>query len=133
MRLSKTSRLPLSVCAYFLFLSVVVLGGLFGTHAVLSATPPPGFLQADKPSKINEIETQPPLPAVVIKPQRQPMAVSTKSWTPSISRGFVEAPPAKEVTKLESKSKYKSRRASRKLSKEAKDAYASGRTWKSKF
>jgi hypothetical protein len=130
MRLGQTSSLLVSVLAYFVFLAVVVCGGVLGAHALLSASPPPGFLLADEPERRSEPENPPPLPAVVLKPS-QPVAAPSKSWTSSIGRAYAEpAPISKHVTERPS-SKRKSRRASRKPSHEARDAYASGRAWRS--
>jgi hypothetical protein len=130
MRLRKTSSLLVSVVAYFVFLGAVVWGGVLGAHALLSASPPPSFLLADEPEKSSEPESRAPLPAVVLKPS-QPVAPPSKTWTSSIHRAYAgPAPTPKHVSERPS-SKRKSRRASRKLSQEARDAHASGRVWRS--
>src|SRR5688572_26814216 len=128
MRLGDPSRLFLSVCAYVASLGVIVFGGALAAHALLSAAPVPGFLEAQEPATI-EPAPRPQLPAVQIKPYK-PVATSSKSWTPSVRHGYVvRTPKATEVGEKPSKTKQKSRRASRKLSKQASDAYASGRSW----
>jgi hypothetical protein len=130
MRLGKTLSLLVSVMAYFVFLGTVVWGGMIGAHALLSASPPPGFLLADEPERHSEPESRTPLPAVVLKPS-QPVAVPSKTWTSSIHRAYAGPAPAPKHVSERPSSKRKSRRAGRKLGQEARDAYASGRAWRS--
>ena len=129
MRLGKTSGLLISVLAYFVFLSLVVWGGMLGAHALLSASPPPGFLLADEPDRRSAPESRAPLPAVVFK-LSQPVAAPSKTWTSSIRGAYAASPPVSKHVAERPSSKRKSR-ASRKLSHEARDAYASGRAWRS--
>ena len=127
MRLSNITRLTLSVVAYFALVGVVCVGGPVAVHKLFSAAPLPGFL-----APTNAVEV-PVAPVHVEFKEYKPPPIQSRGWTPSLARGFVTKPiPPKQISQAKSElkersSKSKKRHARRNLSKEAKDAYASGR------
>ena len=132
MRMNSRSRLLINVCGYFGALAIVIVGGVYGAHALLSTVPQPTFLVpeyllAGDFSQDNRAQAE-PAPDVQVVPYRPPPALQS-TWKSSIARAYVAAPPqksveTKEIRKAPKKAK-SSNRKGRKQNREAMDAFAS--------
>jgi hypothetical protein len=133
MRVRNAPRFLLSVAGYFVFIGIVVGGGILGAQALLRTVPQPEFLQRET-AGVKAI--RPPHEAVVeLKPYRPREVSSRVTWRTSIGRPYI-APVAptkssagREVRKA-SKAKSTPQSTARKVTGEAADAYAWTPSWR---
>lgn len=133
MRLNNSSRVLLSVVAYFALLGIVAGGGALGAQALLSTVPQPGFMLPEKASPSSIVKQDRPTVAVVrMKPYR-PDLPPQSGWKTSIYRAHAErikAPAMKDVSHQSPSKKTKVKRHVRKRGSEAMDAHASDHSWR---
>jgi len=134
MRVRNAPRFLLSMAAYFLFIGIVVGGGIFGAQALLRTVPQPEFLQRETALVKN---FRPPPEAVVeLKPYRPRETSSKVTWRTSIGHSYVasvapvKSAAGREVRKKASKAKSKPQSTARKITREAADAYAWTPSWR---
>ena len=120
------------MAAYCGGLTAIILGGAYGSHALLSNAPIPSFLVPEYLSKYEAPAWPVEQTAMVqIKPYAPPPPSLAVGWKPSLAQGFrTKALAAGDATrakqdKLHVATSKPAKRKPRKHHREAMDAYAS--------